>query len=449
MENFVKHKKGKQLGYGEKQLLFNILTYRQTHSSLSVTQIIKHLSLETGISPHTILKIKQEGTSSGITHPRKPKKHKKHSNSRDVIYDEVTRSTIRRIIHGFFASNSHPTVKSILHKVNNTENLPSFTISTLYRLVCDIGFKYSKHDKKAVLIEKTEIISWRHRYLRAIKKYRESDYNIVFLDESWVNIGHTCTKVWTDTKISNVRQAFNEGLTTGIKPPTSRGPRYVLLHAGSKNGFVKGAEMTFLAKKSSGDYHEEMDGPLFEKWFREQLIPNIPQKTVVVMDNASYHSRKQEKIPNNSWTKPNIKNWLTEKDFYFEDDYLKDELLDVVNTFRGEFDKYIIDEVAKEANIILLRLPPYHCELNPIELVWSDVKRYIAKNNIDFKKDSVKNLISEAYSQVSSEKWNSYVSHTVKVEEEMWKTDNLMDDIEPVIININTESDQTSESDSD
>ena len=25
----------------------------------------------------------------------------------------------------------------------------------------------------------------------------------------------------------------------------------------------------------------------------------------------------------------------------------------------------------------VFRLPPYHCELNPIELAWSQVKRYI------------------------------------------------------------------------
>ena len=37
--------------------------------------------------------------------------------------------------------------------------------------------------------------------------------------------------------------------------------------------------------------------------------------------------------------------------------------------------KYTVDEMVKAAGHEVLRLPPYHCELNPIELAWSQVKR--------------------------------------------------------------------------
>lgn len=30
---------------------------------------------------------------------------------------------------------------------------------------------------------------------------------------------------------------------------------------------------------------------------------------------------------------------------------------------------YVIDELAKSYNYTVLRLPPYHCELNPIEVI--------------------------------------------------------------------------------
>ena len=40
-----------------------------------------------------------------------------------------------------------------------------------------------------------------------------------------------------------------------------KGPvvREVVLHAGSVNGWVAGAELVFRAKSSSGDYHNEMN----------------------------------------------------------------------------------------------------------------------------------------------------------------------------------------------
>ena len=41
--------------------------------------------------------------------------------------------------------------------------------------------------------------------------------------------------------------------------------------------------------------------------------------------------------------------------------------------------------MAKKHGIILLRLPPYHCELNPIKLIWAQIKGYLARNNTAFK----------------------------------------------------------------
>ena len=40
--------------------------------------------------------------------------------------------------------------------------------------------------------------------------------------------------------------------------------------------------------------------------------------------------------------------------------------------------KYVVDELALKRGITVLRLPPYHCELNPIELVWAQVKGEVA-----------------------------------------------------------------------
>ena len=40
-----------------------------------------------------------------------------------------------------------------------------------------------------------------------------------------------------------------------------------------------------------------MNGDVFEHWFEEKLLPNLPEKCIIVLDNASYHSHQVKKIP--------------------------------------------------------------------------------------------------------------------------------------------------------
>ena len=50
-----------------------------------------------------------------------------------------------------------------------------------------------------------------------------------------------------------------------LQAPFSRGERLISLHAGSKAPFLKGTELVWKAKSSTGDYHDEMNGENFFK----------------------------------------------------------------------------------------------------------------------------------------------------------------------------------------
>ena len=77
-------------------------------------------------------------------------------------------------------------------------------------------------------------------------------YQIVYLDETWVNAGHTKNHVWQDTTIKSSKQAFLNGLTTGLQAPTSKGEHLILLHVGNEAGFVHGELCLFRARKGVG-----------------------------------------------------------------------------------------------------------------------------------------------------------------------------------------------------
>lgn len=114
------------------------------------------------------------------------------------------------------------------------------------------------------------------------------------------------------------------------------------------------------------------------------------------MDNAPYHSRLLEKLPTSAWRKAQIQEWLDGKGIPFDRASVKAELLTLAKQHSPIYKKYIVDEMAKARGIEVLRLPPYHCELNPIELIWAEVKGNVARENRTFKLEHVKGLLSSA-----------------------------------------------------
>ncbi|XP_045452758.1 uncharacterized protein LOC123661864 [Melitaea cinxia] len=190
--------------------------------------------------------------------------------------------------------------------------------------------------------------------------------------------GHTESKHWVDTNIKSKQQSFLEGLTTGLKGPSGKGRRLVVSHVGSEEGFVNGGEMILEAKKRLKDYHKEMNSDEYEKWLKN-ILPKLKENSVLVIDNAPYHTRKLESLPTSSWRKGQIQEWLKSKNIDFDNKMLKAELIEIARHHKKAHERCVVDEMAAERRVTILRLPPYHCELNPIELVLAQVKGHVAK----------------------------------------------------------------------
>ena len=92
--------------------------------------------------------------------------------------------------------------------------------SCLHKLLKKMGFSFKFRGKERLIYERSDIIAWRERYLRAIKKFRENnpDKDIVYTDETWLNQGHQTQKEWVDVdslkNLSRRQPGYND-LTIG------------------------------------------------------------------------------------------------------------------------------------------------------------------------------------------------------------------------------------------
>ena len=173
------------------------------------------------------------------------------------------------------------------------------------------------------------------------------------------------------------------------------------------------------------------------------------------MDNASYHSVQipGTKAPVSGTRKPEMQKWLQERGVSFHDKLTKPKLYELVQKEKETLSKtYEVDTMLTENGHHVVRLPPYHCELNPIELIWGDMKGYISRQNNTFKVNDVKHLIDESFAQIDGKKWKNACKHVCSVEQQYWKKDNIQGaEVNPIIIRLgdfSSDDDEEEEEDS-
>lgn len=164
-----------------------------------------------------------------------------------------------------------------------------------------------------------------------------------------------------------------------------------------------------------------------------------------------------------SWLKANIVKWL--QDHCVELPHgishfnclTKPHLIQLSKT-RPVKPKYIVEDLAEKCgkDVKVLWLPVAHCEFNPIELIWSFVKGYVAKHNDGKNLSEMLNLTKEALGSVTSDLWKNCIKHAIKYEDVMWDRDHIVDiAMEEALCSVvvplqddDTSSDEDSESDS-
>lgn len=365
----------------------------------------------------------EEGPS--FSSPRKCYKRPKLVSELDDFDSEV----VRRTVYEFYDRGEYPTSQLIFNAVKSKINY-SGKITSIQRLLKNLKFSYKKcSDGRKFLMERNDIVALRCKFLREICTMRKNKDSrpIVYLDETWVNQNHSRSVAWQ----------HNTNMV-GPKIPIGKGGRLIVVHAGcAKYGFIPNSKLVFRSNTgNSTDYHSQMNSELFKSWFT-QMLNNLEEPSVIIMDNASYHSTLIDNYPKSNAKKADVQEWLTKKNIKFSPLETLAELKMRVKALIPNEKKYELDQLALEMGHEVIRLPPYHCQYNPIELIWAQVKGQVAKNNKTFKMCDIERLTHEALDSVTQHDWEKCVRHAEELQDKDNEKEIMRDAVlEPIILTL-------------
>lgn len=370
-----------------------------------------------GVGEATVKRIMADYNREPSLLEREPGQRGRPSYSIDTSSQEKVRLYVRKANQ----NGNYITLNTIRDFLSENGLEESFHIATLARTLDRWGFEFGKGTRSQHLKEKDYVVAARHRYLRRKRQNRKSDKGIetiraeVYLDESYVNKNHSNDFIW---------YSGEDG--PWVQKPTGKGERLIIVNAISQNGWVPNAKLVFKSTKKTGDYHGQMNWDLFSTWFKEKLLPNISPGSLIVMDNASYHNTlSKHSAPTPACSKDKIRAWLEQNKISCRDDCLKAEMVELLKKIAPEPD-YAIDVIAREYGHEVIRTPPYHPELQPIELCWGVVKNHVARN-CDFTMKNLIDNLEDGFENVTAETCVKIISKVRKTEDQFWKEDLKLD----------------------
>ena len=104
------------------------------------------------------------------------------------------------------------------------------------------------------------------------------------------------------------------------------------------------------------------------------------------------------------------------------------------DVFQLPFQTYVIDEMAKEHGHTVLRLPPYHCILNPIEKRWSYHKHLVLMESTVRTEQEALETCKDKFQQIPGTNLSNFFKNAEAEEEGFWKRDGLLENLHPQVL---------------
>ncbi|KAL3287784.1 hypothetical protein HHI36_002246 [Cryptolaemus montrouzieri] len=170
---------------------------------------------------------------------------KKRNREKPVVHiDDFDQTAIRNTIYDKLQNKEHITLSALKEKLLEKDIFNGCKTS-LWKIVQNIGFKYSKDNRRRVLMELPHIALKRIHFLQSyIRIKNEGLREFAYLDETWIFKDGTIGRSWQDDNIKSVNKT------------KVGGTRFIILHAGNSHGFIPSAELVFFSSKTlDSDYH--------------------------------------------------------------------------------------------------------------------------------------------------------------------------------------------------
>jgi len=410
---------GKEFTQDMKQLVINLKQFNDIEkckNEFKAVWSIEQTAMGLGIGQATVRRIMAEYNKNKQSVPDKASKTR---GKPEYVIPQTLQPVVRQYIRSRNIKGQHVSVELVRQYLMKQSPGYNFPTTTLWRTLSRWGFTYGIGKRRSALKERDYVILARRRYLRQKRLNRRPDGSLirpeVYLDETFINKNHSNQFTW-----------YLEEDGPSVNKPSGKGERVIVINAITFDGWVNDAQLVFQAKRKTGDYHGQMDYDNFSKWFKERLLPNVPDNSIIIMDNASYHNATEEnRFPKSNARKEKLRQWLDDNEIPWGEDMLKAELFTLCKLFKPKPD-YKIDRIAETAGHSILRTPQYHPEFQPIETCWGVLKNYMAKH-CDFTLEKFRKNLPIAFSQVTPRTCTELVKKTVAEEEKYWKEDGVLD----------------------
>jgi hypothetical protein len=266
-----------------------------------------------------------------------------------------------------------------------------------------MGFLFGKASRRYNGHEDVGNVTYRHAYVNRMAGLRKSEpkkrllpkRTLVVLDESYLNENHVETKTWYDPDDENP-----------LPTEQGAGRRLCIVGAGFYEAdkvdgsrlecgwvtdsllmFEGGADSKLGKRKlddphsSAGGYKHNFDGPHFNNWF-EKLCITLEKEhgpCDIKMDSAGYHKRNENKLP--MFRKADMKQYMRDHSIVFDETLpLKNaELMSLIKQNKPP-PKYVSVDIATKHGHTIIFTPPYHPELQEIEVIWAVGKNWCKAN---------------------------------------------------------------------
>uniref|UniRef100_A0A2S2P977 Tc1-like transposase DDE domain-containing protein n=1 Tax=Schizaphis graminum TaxID=13262 RepID=A0A2S2P977_SCHGA len=349
---------------------------------------------------------------------------------------------VRRVVHNCYDKGEFPTSSKILAALREKVNYQG-SESSLKIILKQLNFKYKKcNDGRKFLMERSDTAAARVKFLRKMNEFRENGDTrpVVYIGEMCVDLNYTSGRIFQNSK-NNKR---------GLKISSGKDSRLIVCHAGSSSfGFIKESKLIFRCDSSNKDYRTQINAIIFKDWF-SQMLHYLEEPSIIVMDNVPHHSSLVENYPKINSKKADVQQWLREKNVEFSPIESLAELREKVKNTIPRGKKYKLDELTFQMGHEVVRLPPYHRNYNPTELILAQVKGRVAEKNRNFKIGDVEALVHKEIDAVTLDDWAKHGEDSVKIQEEDFLRAGLRDEIlKPIILTFNSDESSLSEDEDD